>query len=97
MEAGSILQGDTLEAVNRLTRLGALANNTTARTIVPINVHQTLNALIRPIATVPAQLISPDSTLTPQATAAISTRDSVLPDPTSASEAMYKAVLGIAY
>ncbi len=46
-----------------------------------------------PMAFVPMVLMTPESMLTPQAIAAISTRVSVRPCPTSANDAMYSATL----
>lgn len=62
-------------------------------TKVPPRVHHTLNALSAPIAFVPMVLITPDMMFTPHAIAATSTRLSVLPRPTSANEARYRATL----
>ena len=60
---------------------------------MPPRVHHTLKELILPIALVPIVFITPDKIFTPQAIAAISTRVSVRPRPTSARDAKYSATL----
>lgn len=75
------------------TFTGAFTSRVMARTSVPPSVHQTLNVLIRPIAFVPTVLIMPENMFMAHAIAVISTLVKVLPCPTSAIDARYRATL----
>jgi hypothetical protein len=75
------------------TFTGAFTSSVMTSTNVPPSVHQTLNVLIRPIAFVPIVLMMPENIFMAHAIAVISTRVKVLPCPTSAIDAMYRATL----